>query len=86
MRQRSPKNGLTYDTSFARFLSPTLATAPVLDQDLVDNFVRQFQATSWNAAASTSAPSKRSLIVIAGPCGAGKSTIAKAVSKEYAIP
>jgi carbohydrate kinase (thermoresistant glucokinase family) len=79
-----PRTSLTYDTSFARFLSPSLATAPVLDQDLVDKFVKQFQATSWNTAAP-STPNKR-LIVIAGPCGAGKSTIAKAVSKEYDIP
>lgn len=79
-----PRTGLTYDTSFARFLSPSLAAAPVLGQDLVDKFVKQFQATSWNTS-HPSTPVKR-LIVIAGPCGAGKSTIAKAVSKEYDIP
>ncbi|KUJ11100.1 putative NRPS-like enzyme [Mollisia scopiformis] len=43
----SPKLALTYDTSYARFLSPSLASAPVLSQSLVDKFVSHFQATSW---------------------------------------
>jgi carbohydrate kinase (thermoresistant glucokinase family) len=79
-----PRKGLTYDTSFARFLSPSLAAAPVLDQQLVDKLVKQFQATSW-ATITPSLTTKR-LIVIAGPCGSGKSTVAKAVSKQYDIP
>ena len=78
------RTGLTYDTSFARFLSPSLDGAPLLDQNLVDKFVKQFQATSWNTAAPSTC--NKRLIVIAGPCGAGKSTIAKAVSKKFDIP
>lgn len=79
-----PRRGLTYDTSFARFLSPSLAAAPVLDQQLVDNFVKHFQATSWSTA-TTSPPTKR-LIVITGPCRAGMSSMAKALSREFEIP
>jgi carbohydrate kinase (thermoresistant glucokinase family) len=79
-----PRKGLTYNTSYARFLSPSLAAAPVLDQALVDKFVQQFLKTSWNTI--TRCSSTKRLIIIAGPCGAGKSTVAKAVSKEFNIP
>jgi carbohydrate kinase (thermoresistant glucokinase family) len=79
-----PRTGLTYDTSFARFLSPSLAAAPVLDQEMVSKFVKRFQETSWTTTIS-SIPAPR-LIVVAGPCGAGKSSIAKAVSQTYSIP
>ncbi|RDW62389.1 hypothetical protein BP6252_11822 [Coleophoma cylindrospora] len=79
-----PRKGLSYDTSFARFLSPTLAAAPVLDQQLVDRFVKQFCETSW--IINTPETPARRLIVVAGPCGAGKSTVAKAISEKYSIP
>jgi carbohydrate kinase (thermoresistant glucokinase family) len=78
-----PRTGLTYDTSFARFLSPSLAAAPTLDQEMVSKFIRRFQETSW-ASAGTSIPTQR-LIVIAGPCGTGKSSIAKAVSETHGL-
>jgi thioester reductase-like protein len=42
-----PRTGMTYDTSYARFLSPSLAAAPVLDQRMVDKFVAHFLVTSW---------------------------------------
>lgn len=81
----TPKaGGLTYDTSYARFLSPSLAAAPVLDQQMVSRFIHRFQETSWATAAS-SAPAPR-VIVVAGPCGAGKSSVAKAISAAYSIP
>jgi carbohydrate kinase (thermoresistant glucokinase family) len=79
-----PRDALTYDTSYAQFLSPSLATAPVLNQSLVDKFVSHFLATSW-ASPSTSVPKKR-VIVISGPCGSGKSTLATGVSKALNIP
>ena len=78
------RESLVYDTSYARFLSPSLAAAPVLNQELVNKFVRKFQATSWTTTPLTNL--KKKLIVIAGPCGAGKSTVAEAISKEYNIP
>jgi carbohydrate kinase (thermoresistant glucokinase family) len=79
-----PRKGLAYDTSFARFLSPSLAAAPLLDQDLVNKFVKQFKAASWITAPPPT-PAKR-LVVIAGPCGTGKSTVARAISEEFNIP
>lgn len=79
-----PRTGLTYDTSYAQFLSPALAAAPVLNQQLVDKFVQHFRKTSWSSGPSF-APMKM-MLVIAGPCGTGKSTIAQAVAKELSVP
>jgi thioester reductase-like protein len=79
-----PRTGLTYDTSYAQFLSPSLASAPVLSQSLVSKFVSHFLATSW-ATPSASLAEKR-IIVISGPCGSGKSTLATGVSKALNIP
>ncbi|KAI0596609.1 hypothetical protein F4775DRAFT_594114 [Biscogniauxia sp. FL1348] len=39
----------TYVTDTARSLSPALANAPVLNQELVDKFVRHFLATAWKS-------------------------------------
>jgi carbohydrate kinase (thermoresistant glucokinase family) len=79
-----PPTSLTYDTSYARFLSPSLAAAPVISQPLVTKFINNFQATSWKTGLP-SIPTKR-LIIIAGPCGSGKSTVASAASKEFNVP
>jgi gluconate kinase len=76
--------GLVYDTSFARYLSPSLAAAPVLNQDIVDKFIKNFQSTFWRQ--TTPSRTAKNLIIINGPCGAGKSTVAKAVSAKYNIP
>jgi carbohydrate kinase (thermoresistant glucokinase family) len=78
-----PRTGLTYDTSYARFLSSSLAAAPVLNQSIVNKFISHFLATSW-ASPSTSAP-KRRMIIISGPCGSGKSTLATGLSKALNI-
>jgi carbohydrate kinase (thermoresistant glucokinase family) len=79
-----PRTGLTYDTSYARFLSPSLTAAPLLDQQLVDKFVKQFKESSWTPVPANT--STKRLIVIAGPCGTGKSTVAKALAKGFGIP
>lgn len=79
-----PRNGLTYDTSYSRFLSFSLRDAQVLNQDLVNKFVRSFKATSWAASSSLSRTKK--LIIIAGPCGSGKSTVASSLSSKFNIP
>lgn len=45
--------GLQYDTSQARALSPTLASAPVLDQEMVQKFIEHFLRTSWKKCTNT---------------------------------
>ncbi|PVH73730.1 male sterility protein [Cadophora sp. DSE1049] len=78
-----PRIGLVYDTSHARFLSPSLAAAPKLDQQHVNRFIERFRSTSWHSSSSEN-PLK-TVIFIAGPCGAGKSTIAQAISQQLSI-
>jgi carbohydrate kinase (thermoresistant glucokinase family) len=80
-----PRTGLTYDTSYARFLSPSLATAPVLSQSLVSKFVSHFLATSWSSNRASPAQRKR-MIIISGPSGSGKSTLAAGISKALNVP
>jgi len=79
-----PRTGLTYDTSYAQLLSPSLAAAPVLNQSIVNKFVSHFLATSWKT--TNTSLSKKRLIVISGPCGSGKSTLATGVSKALNVP
>ena len=86
--------GLTYETRQARSFSPTLAAAPVLNQDLVTKFIQHWTSTSWTIKtssttapfSSTSAPRRPKLVVLAGPCGAGKSTVARALADKYHVP
>jgi carbohydrate kinase (thermoresistant glucokinase family) len=79
-----PRTGLTYDTSYARFLSPSLASAPVLNQSIVSKFVSHFLATSWSPSRASPAQKKR-IIIISGPVGSGKSTLAAGISKALSI-
>ncbi|KAE9378310.1 acetyl-CoA synthetase-like protein [Stipitochalara longipes BDJ] len=79
-----PRTGLTYDTSYAQFLSPSLASAPVLNQFIVNKFVSHFLATSWSTTKTSL--SKKRIIFISGPCGSGKSTLATGVSNALNIP
>lgn len=69
----------TYETEVARLYSPSLNTAPALNTDFVRTFVRQFQATAWDPVSSNVRP-KKQLVVFIGPCGSGKSTVAKHLS------
>jgi carbohydrate kinase (thermoresistant glucokinase family) len=83
------KPGLTYETSHARSFSPTLAAAPVLSQDIVRKFVQHWTSTSWtvkNNTATSKPTRKMKLVVIAGPCGSGKSTVAQALANKYHVP
>ena len=73
------RGSLLYETTHSESLSPALAAHPHLTQSLVTKFVSHFQATSW---AETTIPQKTRLIVLAGPAGAGKTTIANELSSR----
>jgi carbohydrate kinase (thermoresistant glucokinase family) len=75
----------TYETNVARSYSPSLDNAPVLNADFVKTFVKQFQATAWSAQTSN-APRRKQLVVLTGPCGSGKSTVAKHLSSRFKSP
>ena len=68
--RRSP----VYDTAGSEALSPALASVPALAAELVSKFVSHFLATSW--ASKPSEPQKLRVLVVSGPCGCGKSSVA----------
>jgi carbohydrate kinase (thermoresistant glucokinase family) len=76
----------TYDTAVARQWSPALADAPVLDAQFVKTFVDQFMASAWKQPSATTIDHRKQIIVVAGPCGSGKSTVAKNLSATLEAP
>ncbi|KAL1653329.1 putative NRPS-like protein biosynthetic cluster [Didymella pomorum] len=76
----------TYETAVARQFSPALNNAPVLDASFVKTFVDQFKSSAWEQPASSAAEKKKQVIVVAGPCGSGKSTVSKHLSVTLKAP
>jgi hypothetical protein len=76
-----------YETRVARSFSRSLDSAPVLNDAFVATFVKHFQATAWKLKSpDATSQSKKQVIVLAGPCGSGKSTIAKYFSTHFRAP
>jgi carbohydrate kinase (thermoresistant glucokinase family) len=76
----------TYETSVAISFSPALAHAPVLDAKFVKTFVNHFLASAWKVSSRDAPQAKKQIVVLAGPCGSGKSTIAKELSAAFKVP
>ncbi|KAF2993878.1 putative secondary metabolism biosynthetic enzyme [Curvularia kusanoi] len=76
----------TYETAIARQHSPALDDAPVLDASFVRIVVDQFRSDAWEASSPALSKNKHQVIVIAGPCGSGKSTISKHLSATLKAP
>ena len=75
-----------YVTDTARSLSQALENAPLLDSGFTKKFVDQFCRTSWTPSAAprnaeAASPAKR-VIIVTGPCGSGKTTLATALASE----
>ncbi|KAK4032964.1 putative gluconokinase 3 [Parachaetomium inaequale] len=87
-----------FATDVACRLSLALADAPVLSNDLVSKFVSYFRSTAWatttkkpTAAASMTngeedTTSLRTVVILAGPCGSGKSSVGRAVAEWLDAP
>lgn len=76
----------TYETAVARSFSPALDNAPVLDASFVKTFVDQFKSSAWKQTSTNTSEKKKQVIVVAGPCGSGKSTVAKHLSAALKAP
>ncbi|KAL1955613.1 hypothetical protein VTO42DRAFT_8416 [Malbranchea cinnamomea] len=70
-----------FQTDLACSFSPTLHGAPRLNASLVKKFVTYWQTECWN-----SQDQKATVLVVAGPCGSGKSTLSKAISSAFQVP
>lgn len=75
---------LTYETATAQRIAPTLATAGKLDGAVVRRFVDYLRGQCWSSSANKSR--RRTMIVLAGPCGTGKTTVAKAIAETLRVP
>lgn len=75
---------LIYETSKAQACAPSLATAGQLSTELVQKFVNYFRSKCWTQAVK--APAKQTMIVCAGPCGTGKTTVAQAIAAAMSLP
>ncbi|KAL2136924.1 hypothetical protein VTI74DRAFT_85 [Chaetomium olivicolor] len=84
-----------FATDVARRLSPALADAPLLSKDLVAKFVAYFRSKAWaRATKKTTTGSdeveedtpQRTVVVMAGPCGTGKSSVGRAIAEWLGAP
>lgn len=78
------KPSKSFATDIACSLSPSLAAAPVLNQDLVDKFVKYFLGTAWASQVTTA--TLKTVIIVAGPCGTGKTTIGTSLAQQIRVP
>jgi carbohydrate kinase (thermoresistant glucokinase family) len=80
-----------FATDVACRLSPALADAPVLNNDLVAKFVAYFRSRAWATdkkptMASGGENTTLTVVVMTGPCGSGKSSVGRAVSDWLGAP
>lgn len=77
-----PRRSLYYSTDRTCRLSRSLHAAPPLSAQQVSKFVKYWQKECWASGQAK----KSTVIVIAGPCGSGKSTVANALSRHFDFP
>ena len=75
-----------FATDVACRLSPALARAPLLSRDVVDKFVKYFRSTAWAKKEPAASTAARTLVVMAGPCGSGKSSVGQVVAAWLQAP
>lgn len=80
-----------YATTTARSLSPTLDNGWTFETQFVKRFIAQFLSAAWKV--SKASPSEnvveaplKNVIIVTGPCGSGKSSLASALAKHLGAP
>ena len=74
---------LSYVTDNACADSSSLADAPAISQDAVSKFIKYFNNTAWNTSKNKE---QKTVVVVAGPCGTGKSTLAVRLAEALTVP
>ncbi|KAJ5629105.1 acetyl-CoA synthetase-like protein [Penicillium lividum] len=77
---------LLYDTKKAQAVAPALRSAGGLDASFVSEFIRYFRTKCWIPSSKTQSQQPRHVVFLIGPCGCGKSTVAKALTEQLEIP
>lgn len=75
-----PRRSLAHATSRAQGYSPSLQNAGIIGSEIVGKIVSQLEKR-WSAQEVEPA-----VIVLGGPCGSGKSTVARALSDALNLP
>jgi carbohydrate kinase (thermoresistant glucokinase family) len=73
---------LYFKTDVACRFSKTLHSAANFSVELIKKSVNHWQSSAWSAQPGPTL----NMIVIAGPCGTGKTTLAKALASHLSIP
>ena len=79
-----PRRFVRHATLKAQGYSPSLQNAGVVDATLINKIMAQLRM-SWGVTQTSSAPPPAAIIV-GGPCGSGKSTIARLLEEKLALP
>jgi carbohydrate kinase (thermoresistant glucokinase family) len=77
-----PRPSLSYNSHIARETSLALREAGIVNKESIAKCVSFWDQNSWNLTKR----SKATAIMVCGPCGAGKSTTAKYLSKQFGVP
>ncbi|KAK1240278.1 hypothetical protein MKX08_007720 [Trichoderma sp. CBMAI-0020] len=75
----------TFSTEVARSFSPALAKVPSLVEEHVAKFVGYLNGKAWQSP-SSSAEAEKTVIVMMGPSGTGKSTMGNGIAQALDIP
>lgn len=73
--------GLYFKTDLACQFSPSLHSAPRIDTSPIGRFVKYWKTQCWTKNGHSA-----TIIIVGGPCGTGKSTVAKALSDAFELP
>jgi carbohydrate kinase (thermoresistant glucokinase family) len=77
-----PRRSLAHATSRAQGFSPSLQNAGVIGSEIVGKIISQLDKR-WSEGQTQEEPA---VIVVGGPCGAGKSTVARSLSDALGLP
>lgn len=78
-----PRRSLAHATSRAQGSSPSLQNAGVIGAEIIGKIVSQLNKRWSVREASQDEPS---VIIVGGPCGSGKSTVARSLSNALSLP
>jgi len=77
-----PRRSVAHATSRSQGSSPSLQNAGVVDKVLIGKIISQL-TQRWSAGET---PQEGAVIVVGGPCGTGKSTVARSLTDKFGLP
>jgi carbohydrate kinase (thermoresistant glucokinase family) len=78
-----PRRSVAHATSRAQGSSPSLQNAGVINKEIIGKILAQL-TQRWSAGRT--AQEEGAVIVVGGPCGTGKSTVARSLADKFGLP